>query len=114
MEPFEIPDIFPLVTSSEEERLDFKVMAVSLSGFGPGDTETLLRVVARRLSDSDLSLKMSFNGQTRYRLMRYGYTKRLGFRTKAKWHPLQEDLSDKPEADSNGVQSKIVPVACTL
>lgn len=114
MEPFEIPDIFPLQTSPEEERLGFKTIAISLSGFGPADTDTLLRVVARRLSDSDISLKMSVNGQTKYRLMRHGYTKRLGFRTSPKWHPLQEDLLDKADADTSGIQSKIVPVPCSL
>ena len=117
MEPFEVTDVFPLNTSPEEDRLGFREVAISLSGFGPGNTETLLRVVARKLSDSDISLKMLFNGQTRYRLLRYGYPKRLGFRlpgTKTKWHTLKNDLCERPEDDASGIESNIVPVPCGL
>jgi len=114
MEAFELPEIFPLSTSPEEHELGFQVMSISLSGFGPSDLDTLIRVVARRLSDSDVSLKMLFNGQTKYRLMRYGYAKRLGLRlpgTKPKWHPLTEELSQRPDIDAGGIESKIQPVS---
>jgi hypothetical protein len=109
MEAFEIPSIFPLDVLEDEQRLGFSVTVLALSGFGPGDAETTIRLVARRLSESDIAIKMEHDGEVRYRLMRYGIGGRIA-KKKPRWHPLTSDLKDKPSVDASGIESDVVAV----
>ncbi len=114
MSAFEIPSIFPLEITDTERQLGFVTMEISLAGFTAGQSDTTFRLVARRLSDSDVALKMVHNGQIRYRLTRHGYRKFLGLRLpwiKPKWHSLATELFDEATVDASGVVSDVVPVA---
>ena len=114
MNAFEIPSIFPLEITDAERQLGFVTMEISLAGFTAGQSDTTFRLVARRLSESDVALKMLHNGQIRYRLARHGYRKCFGLRLpwiKPKWHSLTTELFDEATVDASGMVSDVVPVA---
>jgi hypothetical protein len=117
MEPFEIPSVFPIDATDTERELGFERLAISLAGFGGGGNDTLLRVLARRVSASDILLKILHEGQIRYRPMRHGYRPVFGLRlpwVKPRWHPMTEGLSDDPGANTEAINSRVVPVPFTV
>ena len=115
MSAYELPTIFPVEISEPEQRLGFQTMTLDLSGLLPrSGTATEVRLVAKKISDSDLLLKMLWQGAVRYRHIRFGYRPLMGFRppwARTEWQAVSEQLYDAPDADlQSSTSSKIVPV----
>ena len=114
MSTHELPSIFPLEISDQEQRLGFCEMILPLGGLIPsGDDSTGLRLVGRTISASDVLLKMIWADSIRYRHMRYGYRKFLGFRlpwTRTEWQAASEPLYTSPDIDVTTVSSNVVGV----
>jgi len=96
----------PLEITQEEARFGFRIMVLDLhSFFGSGDG---VQVAARKLSDTDVLIKMRASSTKRglhdfYELIRFGFKARvLRIRwpwTRPGWHALKPWAYDTPHAD---------------
>ena len=96
----------PLEITQEEARAGFRIMVLDLNSyFGVGDG---VEVVARKLSDTDVLIKMRGTSSSRglhdfYELIRFGFEARLlRIRwpwTEIGWHALKPWLYHTPDAD---------------